>query len=96
MLLHLLPAALLPCMDGILSNAAHPSKAASSPLEADMARGRAWALLGVARLHLVQPPRGVDPAGKAALKQAHLRQRIQDELQPELQVRLLVKLGYAA
>lgn len=59
---------------------------AVSPLDDAIARGKAWALLGLARLHLVQPPKGEDPAGKAALKQAHLHRIVAQELLPELQV----------
>ncbi|KAG2499138.1 hypothetical protein HYH03_002721 [Edaphochlamys debaryana] len=51
------------------------------------ARGRSWLLLGLARLHLVVPPPGIDPAGKHALKRAHLEGRLLAEVQPEMLVR---------
>ena len=55
--------------------------------EAASARGRAWALLGLARLHLARPPAGADPAAKRALKAAHAEARAAEELLPELQAR---------
>jgi len=55
--------------------------------EAARARGRAWALLGLARLHLARPPAGADPAAKRALKAAHAEARVSEELLPELQAR---------
>jgi hypothetical protein len=51
------------------------------------ARGRAWALLGGARLALVAPAPGVDPAAKYGLQRGHLLRRLAQELAPELQVR---------
>lgn len=56
-------------------------------LEAMRLRGRAWALLGLARLHLAAPPAGADPAAKRALKAAHLDARAAEELLPEIQAR---------
>ena len=50
-------------------------------------RGRAWALLGLARLHLAAPPPGADPAAKRALKAAHLDAQAAEDLLPELQAR---------
>ena len=51
------------------------------------ARGKAWSLLGLARLHLVMPPRGgQDPARKPALKAAFLSGAATDIYQPELEV----------
>lgn len=50
-------------------------------------RGRAWALLGLVRLHLAAPPPGADPAAKRAMKAAHLDARAAEELLPELQAR---------
>ena len=88
----LLEAALLPCTLIILSRTAQPATLSALPPSTDvwarevMDRGRAWALLGMARLHLVQPPAGVDPAGKAAMKQAHLLRTVQEEVEPLLQV----------
>jgi midasin len=49
------------------------------------ARGQAWALLGGARLALVAPAPGVDPAAKYSLQRAHLLRRLAEELAPELQ-----------
>ena len=40
-----------------------------------LVRGRAWALLGLARLHLAAPPPGADPTTKRALQAAHLDAR---------------------
>lgn len=51
------------------------------------ARGRSWVLVGAARLALVTPAAGTDPARKAALKQQRLRGFIDRELQPEIEVR---------
>ncbi|KIY91881.1 hypothetical protein MNEG_16082, partial [Monoraphidium neglectum] len=45
------------------------------------ALGRAWALLGAARLQLVAPPAGVDPAGKYGLKRDALLAYVQHMLQ---------------
>ena len=54
---------------------------------ADMrARGRCWALVGAARLALVAPAAGTDPARKAAMEQQRLRGFVERELQPELEV----------
>ena len=51
------------------------------------ARGRSWVLLGAARLALVVPSAGTDPARKAALEQRRLRDFVDRELQPEIEVR---------
>ena len=71
--------------------AAAPAPSSSQELgrgqEAVRLRGRAWALLGLARLHLAAPPAGADPAAKRALKAAHLDARCAEELLPELQAR---------
>ena len=56
-------------------------------------RGRAWALLGLAWLHLAAPPPGADPAAKRALKAAHLDARAAEELLPELQARSRAPCG---
>ncbi len=50
------------------------------------ARGRSWMLLGAARLALVAPSAGTDPARKAALEQRRLRDLVDRELQPEIEV----------
>lgn len=53
------------------------------------ARGRCWALLGAARLWLVAPAAGTDPAMKFALKKLHLTAHQEHDLQPEIEVQLL-------
>lgn len=55
-----------------------------------VARGGAWARLGAARLTLVAPAPGVDPAAKYGLQRAHLLRRLAEELAPQLQVCLPV------
>lgn len=55
-----------------------------------VARGGAWALLGAARLALVAPAPGIDPAAKYGLQRAHLLRRLAEELAPQLQVCLSV------
>lgn len=49
--------------------------------------GRAWALLGLARLHLLVPPAGVDPAAKYAMVRGQKALRLGLQLEPELAVR---------
>ena len=49
-------------------------------------RGKAWAMLGMLRLHLVAPPAGADPAGKYSLKATHLERILQQDILPEQQV----------
>jgi hypothetical protein len=90
---------------GVLASAEHPVlKAVAEPVlrpcvEACLApgtrsdtaaRGAAWALLGAARLALVAPPAGADPAGKHAFKRAHLLRVVDEEVLPELWVRALL------
>jgi hypothetical protein len=53
------------------------------------ARGRCWTLVGAARLALVAPAAGTDPARKPALKQQRLRGFLERELQPQLEVNVL-------
>lgn len=50
------------------------------------AAGCGWALLGAARLALVSPPQGIDPAAKYAFKRAHLLRLVSSEILPRLQV----------
>jgi hypothetical protein len=45
-------------------------------------RGRAWALLGALRLHLLLPAGCADPAAKFALELSHLRAREGEEIGP--------------
>lgn len=52
-----------------------------------MARGHAWALLALARLHLLVPPPGADPAAKYGLARAHALALLRCQVQPELHVR---------
>jgi microcompartment protein CcmK/EutM len=49
--------------------------------------GSAWLLLGALRLHLICPPRGIDPAGKYLLAVQHYRREISDHLDAEGEVR---------
>jgi len=64
------------------------SNASLADTAADVrARGRSWMLLGAARLALVAPSAGTDPARKAALEQRRLRAFVDRELQPEIEVR---------
>ena len=49
--------------------------------------GRAWALVGLLRLHLLVPPAGADPAAKYGLLQEHSLLRLQLQVNPELTVR---------
>ena len=51
------------------------------------ARGQAWALLGVARLALVIPPPGNDPAASYAMSQQHTLRLVKWQIDPELEVR---------
>lgn len=76
---------LLPCLEAILkgSEAQAPGQA---PAKASAAHGLAWALLGALRLHLVLPPASSDPAGKYALKRAHLMRIVDTEIAAEVQV----------
>ncbi len=66
-----------------------------SGLDAAQQRGRAWALLGLLRLHLALPPAGADPAAKRALGAEHLDARLAEELLPELQVRMRLQSSLA-
>ena len=70
------------------SGKSRPGTGLGSGLEAAQQRGRAWALLGLLRLHLALPPAGADPAAKRALGAEHLDARLAEELLPELQVRM--------
>lgn len=58
------------------------------------ARGRCWALLGAARLWLVAPAAGTDPAMKFALKKQHLSAHQEHDLQPEIEVSMPLLLEY--
>lgn len=53
-------------------------------------RGKAWAMLGMLRLHLAAPPAGADPAGKFVLKAAHLERVLTQNVSPEAQVYMLL------
>lgn len=72
---------------GALGSRSGPSSGLGSDAEVEQQRGRAWALLGLLRLHLALPPPGADPAAKRALKAAHLAALAEQELAPELQAR---------
>ena len=54
-------------------------QAADNP-ESPVARGCMWALLGCVRLMLVQPPPGVDPAGKHQSKRSALNLQLENEV----------------
>lgn len=49
-------------------------------------QGWCWLLLGCARLQLVTPPAGVDPAGRYGYKARALNRWISDQLDPTIQV----------
>ncbi len=75
-------AALLPALGALLSaDAARPGP------EGLRARGEAWALLGLARLHLLAPPPGADPAAKHALLRRHALELLAWRVRPELAAR---------
>lgn len=46
-----------------------------------------WALLALARLHLLLPPAGADPAAKYGLVRRHALSMLRCQVQPELGVR---------
>jgi midasin len=74
---------LLPCSEAALTEGA-----AGASWGARLARlGHAWLLLGTARLQLVAPPGGVDPAGKYGLKRDALLTWSKEWLETEAQVR---------
>lgn len=83
---------LLPALELLLSNcdpaADGEATSAAARLSTMAAQGTCWALLGAARLQLVAPPAGIDPAGKYALKARHLREGVLlGELGPQRVVR---------
>ena len=89
------PQLLVPCVRLVLAGTRlHTGSQDSSvsPLAASLAgmqaRGRCWALLGAARLSLVAPAAGTDPAMKFALKKRHLTAHQEHDLQPEIEVPL--------
>lgn len=55
-------------------------------------RGRAMALLGLARLHLLSPPAGSDPAAEYTLLRQHILQMNEVHLGSELRVRRQLQL----
>lgn len=86
---------LVPCMRLILPGIrlhTETQGTGGAPLVAGVAnmqaRGRCWALLGAARLWLVAPAAGTDPAMKFALKKQHLTAHHDHDLQPEIEVPL--------
>jgi hypothetical protein len=91
---------LLPCLDLVSQQQEpQPQQAPQTPgayyaawSRGMLAQGRAWLLLGLARLQLVAPPAGIDPAGKYGLKQDALRRQQAFWVEPELQVGCLAVL----
>ena len=86
------PKLLLPVVQLINGHVARGMGGDSNLSPADTApdvrdRGRSWVLLGAARLALVAPSAGTDPARKAALKQLRLRDFVDRELKAEIEVR---------
>lgn len=51
--------------------------------------GRAWALLGLGRLHLSIPPAECDPAAEVSLKRQHILAILQERVEPEQTARSL-------
>ncbi|KAG1662050.1 hypothetical protein FOA52_005297, partial [Chlamydomonas sp. UWO 241] len=87
----LTPSLLLPCAASLLEALA-PSHSQQYGDGARVRRvlathGRVWLMLGTARLHLVAPPRGIDPAGKYRLKASSLQAHIGEVLDVESAVR---------
>ncbi|KAL4440107.1 hypothetical protein ABPG75_003108 [Micractinium tetrahymenae] len=81
----LLQPVVLPALEGLLQGIA----GAACPRHEDglAARGRVWALLALARLHLLLPPAGADPAAKYGLVQRHALSMLHCQVEPELAVR---------
>lgn len=97
----LLQPLLLPCLQIILaykqdSKQAQPAAQshptphrpaqAAETCQGMQARGKAWVLLGMLRLHLAAPPAGADPVGKYAYKKAHFDRLLAEDVLPETQV----------
>ena len=80
----MLGAVLLPCMQELLLKS---EEAVGGSADGLAIRGRAWALLGLARLHLTVPPAETDPAAKFELYGQHLLQSVHMWLEPELATR---------
>ena len=85
----LLQPRVLPCATALVrglqrySPALQPAGDVGEPL---LLLGHAWLLLGSMRLQLLQPPPGIDPAGKYGLRRRHLADQIQQQLEPEIWV----------
>ncbi|KAG7670517.1 hypothetical protein KSW81_003079 [Nannochloris sp. 'desiccata'] len=77
------PLALYPALQLLLT---HPSILARGT-SGLAARGQAWALLGLARLSLVVPPPGTDPAASYDLFRQHSLRLLTLQVEPELVVR---------
>lgn len=69
---------LRPCLEACLAAEEGPSGSRLA--------GSGWAYLGAARLALVSPPQGTDPAAKYAFKRAHLLRLVSSDILPRLQV----------
>jgi midasin len=86
---------LLPCAEAILL----PSSSSSSTQQQQQqqwyqllgSQGWAWLLLGCARLQLVTPTPGVDPAGRYGHKAAAMQAWISTQLEPSIQVHSMMQ-----
>ena len=93
---------LVPCASSLLDSLATACVASSTtPLPGSggggaralmASHGRTWLLLGVLRLHLASPPRGIDPAGKYLLAARHLRRSVAAHVDVEAAVRRGMRL----
>eukprot|EP00850_Spirogloea_muscicola_P001971 SM000007S20931 [mRNA] locus=s7:964636:998915:+ [translate_table: standard] len=76
---------LLPCAT-ILYGTAWTSTMPQGSQDLDGSRGKAWTLLGAARLHLLLPADGCDPAARIAFEKEHLERKL-STLRVEIVVR---------
>jgi midasin len=87
---------LLPCAEAILL----PNSSSSSNTQPQHqqqwhsqlgTQGWAWLLLGCARLQLVAPPPGVDPAGRFGYKANAMQSWVSTQLEPAIQVHAMLQ-----